>query len=184
MFVRKNMLGVLLAGVMISVLGGCVPPIMAPTPLFSPLPTSELEPSTAALTSTTNIVTNSLPTRSATPATIAPEPGKGFVSGVLERFDGTPLKGIILYGALIEVRGEMRLASVDPLVDPRSVTDAEGRFSFGNLLPGEYALATQSPVGIIMPHSKGGQIVRFKVEPNGETDLGRLAVGYIYPDND
>ncbi len=181
MLVRKNVLWVLLAWTIISSLSGCVPPVLAPAPMLSPLNLSD--PTTVVLTDTAKTKTEALPTRSATPAKNAPEPGKGFVSGVLERFDGTPLKGIILYGALIEVRGEMRLASVDPLVDPRSVTDAEGRFSFGNLSPGEYALATQSPVGIIMPHNKSGQIVRFKVEPNGETDLGRLPVGYIYPDN-
>lgn len=182
MLVRKNVLRILFAWVMISALGGCVPVRIVPEPMLSPL--NLVQPTAVALPDAVEIQTEALPARTTTPAKNVPELGKGFVSGVLERFDGTPLKGIILYGALIEVRGEVRLTSVDPLVDPRSVSDAEGRFSFGSLSPGEYALATQSPVGIIMPHNKGGQIVRFKVEPNGEINLGRLPIGYIYPDND
>ena len=108
----------------------------------------------------------------------------GAVVGELRRFDGTPLKGILVYAALIEDRDGVLLAAVDPLLDVRSVTDAQGGFWFDNLVPGEYALATQSPVGIIMPHNTDGEIVRFKIEADGETALGQLAVGYIYPDSD
>jgi hypothetical protein len=102
----------------------------------------------------------------------------------LERFDGTPVKGIIVYPALIEQREDVRLASVDPLTDPRAVTDAEGRFQVINLKPGEYALAMQSPVGIIMPYNSEGQIVTFELTADATTELGNLPVGYQHPDSE
>jgi len=162
---------------------GCAPPtVVAPTPMLSPLTAPEA--SATPNTTDTTLAVSPLPLPTDVPTRAPLLPGMGAASGELERFDGTPLKGIIVYAALIEEHGEMRLASVDPLLDPRSVTDSQGGFWFDNLAPGEYALATQSPVGVILPHNTDGEIVRFKIEADGELALGRLAVGYTYPDND
>lgn len=181
MFVRRHLFWGLLIWFAIGGLGGCVSSELMSPSLVSPLATPHLAP--AASPSSTVTVVVPLPTSGLATPTATPELGKGLVSGKLTRFDGTPLKGIIIYGALIEMRGEMRLASVDPLADKRVITDAEGHFRLDNLLPGEYALAMQSPVGIIMPHNPTGQIVKFTITADGETKLGQLAVGYVYPDN-
>jgi hypothetical protein len=106
----------------------------------------------------------------------------GAVVGQLERFDRTPLKGIFVYAALIEERSGVRLAAVDPLLDVHFATDAQGGFRFDNLAPGEYALAMQSPVGIIMPHNTDGEVVKFTIKADDQIALGRLTVGYVYPD--
>lgn len=111
------------------------------------------------------------------------ESGTGAVTAELHRLDGTTMKGILIYAAFIENRDGVRLSAVDPLLDPKAETDAEGRFVIRNLKPGEYALATQSPVGIIMPHGPQGKAVLYQVEAGKTTDLGRLDVGYTYPDN-
>lgn len=182
MFISKHVFRVICFCITILILIGCVPsPDVAPT--LSPLPSPESSAIPVVATDTTLAVSPlPLPVEVATKAPHTP--GTGAVSGELERFDGTPLRGIFVYAALIEERNGMRLASVDPLLDVRSVTDAQGYFSFDNLVPGEYALATQSPVGIIMPHNRDGEIVRFAIDADDETVLGRLAVGYTYPDND
>jgi uncharacterized surface anchored protein len=73
---------------------------------------------------------------------------------------------------------------VDPLLDSHAATDAQGHFFIDNLAPGEYALATQSPVGIILPFGTDGEIIKFKIEADSELALGQLAVGYIYPNDD
>ncbi len=181
MFVRKTTVWIVCVLLIGLVLGGCGSPAVAPSPMLSPLAVSE---STARPAPTAQTLVSPLPMPTPVSTAMRREAGKGAVSGVLERYDGTLLKGIIVYAALIEERNGVRLAAVDPQIDPRSTTDGEGRFAFPNLAPGEYALATQSPVGIIMPHNKEGAIVRFTVQPDAELDLGRLAVGYLYPDNE
>ena len=129
----------------------------------------------------------SLPTQASPLATPAPtdapvQPGTGVLKAEIHRFDGSPIKGVIVYAALIEDRGGMRLSAVDPLLDPRAETDGNGQFVIKNLKPGDYALATQSPVGIIMPHNTQGATVTYQVEADKTTDLGRVDVGYTYPD--
>jgi hypothetical protein len=178
MSVTKNVLWVIV-WLTAWLLVGCVSPAGIPTPMLSPLVAPQESPTPDAL-----LAVSPLPSPVAV-ATQAPHtPGMGSVSGELERFDGTSLRGIFVYAALVEDHDGMNLASVDPQLDARSVADAQGHFSFDNLAPGEYALATQSPVGIILPHNTDGEIVRFKIEADGELALGRLAVGYTYPDND
>jgi hypothetical protein len=183
MSIRKHVFGVIYLCIAMLVFIGCLSPsVGAPTPMLSPLATPEAS-ATPHTTDPTLVVVSPLPIATDAPTRVPLRPGMGAVSGELERFDGTTLKSIIVYAALIEQRGEMGLASVDPLLDARSVTDAQGSFWFDNLAPGEYALATQSPIGIIMPHNTEGEIVRFRIEADGELALGRLAVGYPYPDN-
>jgi hypothetical protein len=165
------------------VLSACAPfPITAPTQRLSPLATPGVASPSSAMETGLAVSPLSPP---ADVATRVPRvPGMGTVLGHLERSDGTPIKGITVYAALIEDRGGMRLAAIDPLLDVHAVTDAQGGFKLDNLVPGEYALATQSPVGIIMPHGTDGEIVEYTVEANRETALGRLVVGYVYPNSD
>jgi hypothetical protein len=178
MFATKNVLRAVL-WLTACFLVGCGAPASMPKPMVSPLGTPEASPSPTAL-----LPVSPLPSPVAV-ATEAPhKPGMGSVSGELERLDGTALRGILVYPALIEDHGEVSLAAVDPLLDLHTATDAQGHFLIDNLAPGEYALATQSPVGIILPHNTDGEIVRFKIEADGELALGRLAVGYTYPDDD
>lgn len=184
MFIRKHAFRLICLCITILMLIGCVPsPDVAPTPMLSPLPSPEASAIPISATDAT-LVVSPLPLPVGAATKMPHTSGMGAVSGDLERFDGTPLRGILVYVAFIEERNGMRLASVDPLLDAHSVTDAQGYFSLDNLAPGEYALATQSPVGIIMPHNAAGEIVKLTIEADGEIALGRLAVGYIYPDND
>jgi uncharacterized surface anchored protein len=94
------------------------------------------------------------------------------------------MKNIVVYAAPVSSQGAERLASVDPLVDARTTTDAQGKFEIRNLKPGEYALATQSPLGIILPHDQTGKVITFQVAAGRETALGAYRVGYVYPDGD
>lgn len=110
--------------------------------------------------------------------------GFGIVQGKVARLDDTPMKGIIIYAAPVQTHGGERIASVDPLLDARAETDEAGSFAIANLRPGEYALATQSPVGVILPHAQSGKVITFVVSANQTTDLGLLKVGYTYPDGD
>ncbi len=183
MFVTKRITRLMIVTLSLALLIGCVPPpAPAPEPLVSPLASPVAEATPVVPSSTLDI--SPLPLPEAVVTRAPRDPGMGSLTGELERFDGTPMKGILVYAALIEERNGVKLAAVDPLLDVKSTTDAEGGFWFDNLPPGDYALATQSPVGIIMPHNTEGTIVRFKVEADTETALGRLAVGYTYPDND
>lgn len=183
MFATKHIVRVLVVTLTLGLIVGCVPP-PAPSPdlMLSPLASPVAEATPAAPSSTLDV--SPLPLPESVVTRVPREPGMGSLTGELERFDGTPMKGILVYAALIEERNGVKLAAVDPLLDVRSATDAQGGFWFDNLAPGDYVLATQSPVGIIMPHNTDGTIVRFKVEADHETALGRLAVGYTYPDND
>ncbi len=157
-------------------LGACVTPPPPTAQPVSPLPAPTKDASAALaaspLPAPTEIVVQ--PTR---------QPGTGSVTGIAYRLDGTPMKGITIYGALIETINGVRLAGVDPANDVRATTDAEGRFTLVNLKPGEYAIATQSPVGVIMPHNSKGEIVLYQVKADEQTDLGRLEIGFVYPDS-
>lgn len=183
MLVTKLITRVMIVALSLALLIGCVSlPAPAPESLVSPLASPVAKMTLEAPTTTLN--DSSLPVPEVAVTRAPRKAGMGSLSGQLERFDGTPMRGILVYAALIEEHNGVKLAAVDPLLDVKSITDAEGRFWFDNLLPGEYALATQSPVGIIMPHTPEGTIVRFKVEADNETALGRVVVGYTYPDND
>ena len=182
MFIRKHAFRLICLCLTMLVLITCVPPTTAPTPMLSPLavPEATAKPDTTEAT----LAISPLPLPAETPTGAPRTPGMGAVVGQLERFDGTPLKGIFVYAALIEERSGVRLAAVDPLLDVHTATDAQGGFRFDNLAPGEYALAMQSPVGIIMPHNTDGEVVKFTIKADDQIALGRLTVGYVYPDND
>lgn len=105
----------------------------------------------------------------------------GSLSGFLIRSDGTPVKGIVVYAGAIST-GTVPIASVDPLVDPKSETGANGEFVFENLLPGEYALIAQTPFGLMLLHDINGHPVIFKVSNKEVTPPSRIIVDYPYPD--
>ncbi len=176
MSVRKPVFRLIYLSIALMALAGCVPyPAVAPTPM--PMLSPQASPDAM-------LAISPLPSP-VVAATKAPRTsGMGSLWGELERLDGTPLKGILIYPALIEDHSGVAFAAVDPLNDVHVETDARGHFSVDNLAPGEYALAMQSPVGIIMPHNREGEIVKFKIEADGETALGRLAVGFAFPDNE
>lgn len=161
-------------------LAACVPLAATPAPELSPLTTSA--PGEAGPADATSDVISPLATPVRTRQEATSSPGFGSVSGWLHRFDGTPLVGITVYASPLEEHGSIRLAAIDPLLSPHTPTDAQGGFAIGNLAPGEYALATQSPVGIIMPHNEAGEIVIFTVAADSATDLEMLPIGYPYPD--
>jgi hypothetical protein len=156
------------------ILTGCAPQV---------LPTSEPVSPVAIPTKGGSDTVSPLPAPTLALTAVAQEPGKGGAMGVAFRFDGTPMKGITIYAALVEMKNGVKLAAVDPVLDVRATTDAQGRFSLPNLRPGEYAIATQSPVGVILPHNRKNEIVMYQVKADEVIDLGHLDLGYVYPDS-
>ncbi|MCS7220908.1 MAG: carboxypeptidase-like regulatory domain-containing protein [Anaerolineae bacterium] len=129
--------------------------------------------------------TSPIPSPATTPSIgSAPMVGTGTVSGSLDRPDGTPLRKVILYAGAIDMHDALRLASVDPLVDPRAETDATGTFVFENLVPGEYALIAQSPFGLVLLQDANGKPIIFQLQAGQVLSLGSLVVEYRYPDGE
>ena len=106
------------------------------------------------------------------------------VSGHLDRLDGTPIKKVILYAGPINTHNTLRLASVDPLTDPHTETDATGAFAFEHLSPGEYALVAQSPFGLILLQDAHGKPITFQLQAGQILSIGTLIVEYQYPDGE
>ncbi len=154
------------------------------TPLMPAMPSGPALP--GALTPTPGVVlTWTSPISSpatASAVSSAPMVGAGTVSGRLSRLDGTSLKKVILYVGAIDTHNAFRLASVDPLVDPRAETDATGAFVFENLSPGEYALVAQSPFGLVLLRDASGRPITFQLQAGQSISLGSLVVEYQYPD--
>lgn len=161
------------------VLTGCAP-------LMQAMPSNPMLP--GALTPTPDTVltwTSPIsPPATAFAVDSAPMMGAGTVSGRLDRLDGTPLRKITLYAGAIDTHNAFRLASVDPLVDPRAETDAAGTFVFENLGPGEYALVAQSPFGLVLLRDASGSPITFQLQAGQIISLGSLAVEYQYPDGE
>jgi uncharacterized surface anchored protein len=105
------------------------------------------------------------------------------VGGRLLRTNNTPIKHITVYAAAIDESTGAKLASVDPAVNPRTETDANGYFSFSGLQPGEYALVVSTPNGLILPETSASQSVVFTGKADQVTDMGLVLIGYEYSDN-
>jgi hypothetical protein len=152
-----------LLGVLVMVIlavGGCVSVPGTPAPTLSPL---------------APVATSSAP--KATPVATK-KPGTAQASGKLVSTKNEVLADVTVFAAPIDVHDQMRLASVDPLIDIGATTDQNGHFTLINLPPHEYALAVQMPLMIIMPLNADGKPFIFQATADGVVSLGDVRIDY------
>jgi protocatechuate 3,4-dioxygenase beta subunit len=117
------------------------------------------------------------------PALKVETPGTATVGGRLLRLNNTPIKNSTVYVAAVDEATGTKLASIDPVVAPRAETDADGRFVFNGLTPGEYALVMSTPNGLVLPETAAGKSVVFTAQADQVNDLGSVSIAYEYLDN-
>jgi hypothetical protein len=153
-----GVLGVLVMVMLVT--AGCVSVPGTPAPTLSPLAPA---------------ATSAAP--KATPAA-AKKPGTAQASGKLLSTKNESLDNVAVFAAPIDVHDQMRLASVDPLIDVGATTDQSGHFTLMNLPPHEYALAVQMPLMIIMPLNSDGKPFIFQATADGMVSLGDVRIDY------
>ncbi len=189
----------LLALLLAAVVTGCTNPTPGvPTPAATAVFTSPLapQPASGGVVATATKATSALVSPLATPArpagaAVPPESptanvlakGMGAATGTLQRLDGSPIRGGLVYAALIEQHNGIKLAAVDAVKDPRVTTDRTGSFALIGLVPGEYSLVMQSPWGMILLENDSGVPVRFTATAGQVTQVGLKLVKYEYPDD-
>jgi hypothetical protein len=116
------------------------------------------------------------------PTVPAPAADSGVAIGRVARLDGTPMREITIYAAVIDKGSNFPVASVDPATDPRTGTDNSGNYVFPKLAPGEYVLVAGTPLGLQLLKNKEDHIIRFEVKAGQVTQIGPQNVTYTYPD--
>jgi len=153
-----GLLGVLVMVILIT--AGCVSVPGTPAPTLSPL----APVATSAAPKATPIATK--------------KPGTAQASGKLLSTNNEILDNVTVFAAPIDAHDQMRLASVDPLIDVGATTDESGHFTLMNLPPHEYALAVQMPLMIIMPLNTDGKPFIFQATADGVVSLGDVRIDY------
>lgn len=107
------------------------------------------------------------------------------VRGKLLRLDGSPVRFVQLYAAIVSTKSsEFSVAAVD-LSSPSTKTDSEGVFLFKDLPPGRYALtASPLPGQFILLVDRQSKPVVFETndKPSQVVELGDLFVNYAFRD--
>ena len=153
-----GLLGVLVMVMLVT--AGCVSVPGTPAPTLSPLAPAA-----------TSVAPKATPV-------VAKKPGTAQASGKLLSTKNESLVNVAVFAAPIVVHDQMRLASVDPLIDIGATTDESGHFTLMNLPPREYALAVQMPVMIIMPLNSDGKPFIFQATADGMVALGDVRIDY------
>ena len=116
------------------------------------------------------------PTPALLPRDHTPSPDLGIVQGELE-LEGEPAAERTMYLApLVSTGGEMEVAALDPVTDPRAESDASGYFVFLDVEPGRYALGINSPIGPVLIRGDDGGEILAEVEGGQITDLGVVQI--------
>lgn len=140
-------------------------------PPVSVSPTSESTPEIAPTQDFTQpgAVILSIPT---------PTSETGVVTGVILLAGNPPLpaKAIVALGdILLGSTGDRLLASYDRLTDPYMLVDANGRFFFADILPGEYALIYDRIAdSLLLRDPATGEDLIITVEAGQTVDLGEM----------
>ena len=153
-----GMLGILVMVILGT--AGCVSVPGTPAPTLSPLAPAATSPAPNA----TPIATK--------------KQGTAQASGKLLSTKNEILDNVTVFAAPIDVHDQMRLASVDPLIDIGATTDESGHFTLMDLPPHEYALAVQMPWMIIMPLNTDGKPFIFQATADGVVSLGEVRIDY------
>jgi len=84
-----------------------------------------------------------------------------YLAQLLPNTDGTP-SGIV---------------RVDENTAPMTITDSSGRFFFGDVEPGYYALAIKHPLNLLLARDvNSGEDVLFEVKAGEVVDIGEIVV--------
>lgn len=154
---------------------GCGTGSPSPAPPVNPLATdAALSPLPAP-----TVAPSAVP--SASP--IVPSADKGVVTGTLLNKD-QPYGPIFLYlgKVLTKDDGSPVMASIDKAMSPKTMTDTEGRFTFSDVPPGQYALAVDLVTStIILHHPTQADDLLIEVKAGEITDLGTLAYTDLPP---
>lgn len=112
--------------------------------------------------------------------TVTPDASKGNVTGIIKlRVGGnpTPVPGLIVYlgDQVSDGSGNKTGVSFDRVNSMRTITDAEGRFSFRNVLPGEYGLVLDAVRDAYMlKHPTSNEDLLITVEAGRTADFGEM----------
>ncbi len=156
---RSRCFCVLFLGALLMTLAGCSPETPNPAVSRSPLAGSTATAATPTLL----------------PRNHTPLPNRGVVWGILSR-EGQPAADQTMYLALmISEGGEIGVAALDPVRDPRAETDASGYFVFLNVPPGRYALGIMSPAGPVLIRRADDEII-VEVKAGQIADLGTVTI--------
>ena len=111
-----------------------------------------------------------------------PSQDEGAITGrLVDHISGAPAREMVIYlGQLSPVTiggSDSHLITVLPSSSPRSATDEQGYFAFGDIEPGTYAMIVWSPVNSwVVSDPETGLDILVTVERGAITDLGRVLV--------
>ena len=118
------------------------------------------------------------PTTSPTlpPVEYTPKPGYGLVQGLLYVDDQPAPERVLYLASIISSGGEVEIAALDAVNDPRTDTDGSGRFVFLDIAPGRYALGINSPGGPVLIRGADGDEITAEVIADQIVDLGTVTI--------
>ena len=121
--------------------------------------------------------TPAMPTPALLPRDVTPLPDLGIVQGLLS-MDGEPAAGRMMYLAKVIRPGDesVGMAALDPVNDPRVESDRSGYFCFLDVLPGEYALGINSPIGPVLIRGADEREIVVEVRAGQTSDLETVRI--------
>ena len=178
---KRNLALTILITLLVVPLAGCrAEPEPTATPAQSDPLVSPLEPANAQGQGAHLVSPLSTPRVEAIPG-----PDSGIIRGVLQQTGGlSPVAGksIYLAGFVPMNEGEtgFRVVRIAAASDPHAVLNADGSFIFTTVEPGEYVLATVTPLKnyILLIDLDTGKEIILEVEAGQVTDVGTLSVDF------
>ncbi len=107
---------------------------------------------------------------------LTPKPGQGLVRGLLYLGDQPAPERVLYLASIISSGGDVEIAALDAVSDPRTETDGAGRFVFLDIAPGRYALGINSPVGPVLIRGADGDEITAEVTADQIVDLGTVTI--------
>jgi len=108
-----------------------------------------------------------------------PEPAMAVVSGIIldDRTEAAPPEAALFLGRIVTTDTGMRVVRLEQAEDPYAVPEADGRFLFPTVEPGEYGLILVHPdISFVVDDPDTGHSLIFTVEPGQSLDLGTIVI--------
>lgn len=91
--------------------------------------------------------------------------------------DEPAVERVMYLASVINTGGEgMGVAELEPVTAPRAESDASGYFVFLDVVPGQYALGINSPIGAVLIRGVDGQEIIAEVQAGETLDLGTVQI--------